>query len=209
MDSIEAIAIGLVCSTVILILLREIILEVPLKAALSKAIYESVPFTLGVAVSNQFLSGKRNEEGGSQKGKAKQQNKDQLNATLADMSATLIGAVIIGFNISPTDEIDMLSKAVLSPWLLALMAASLLISYGIVFEAGFADQQKRQQQQGIFQRPLSETIASYLVSLIASSLMLYFFHQVSFDDPWSIWLSYFIILGLPATIGGAAGRLAL
>ena len=180
MDSIEAIAIGLVCSTVIFILLREIILEVPLKAALSKAIYESVPFTLGVAVSNQFLSGKRNEEGGSQKGKAKQQNKDQLNATLADMSATLIGAVIIGFNISPTDEIDMLSKAVLSPWLLALMAAS-----------------------------LSETIASYLVSLIASSLMLYFFHQVSFDDPWSIWLSYFIILGLPATIGGAAGRLAL
>jgi len=33
------------------------------------------------------------------------------------------------------------------------MVASLLISYGIVFEAGFANQQKRQKQRGLFQRP--------------------------------------------------------
>nr|WP_256478682.1 DUF2391 family protein [Chroococcidiopsis sp. CCMEE 29] len=85
----------------------------------------------------------------------------------------------------------------------------MLISYGIVFEAGFANQRKRQQQQGIFQRPLSETIASYLISLIGSTIMLYFFQQLSFDEPWSVWLSYTILLGLPATIGGAAGRLAI
>lgn len=182
MDSIEAIAIGLVCTTVMLILLQEITLKVPLKEALGKLIFESVPFTLGVAVANQFLSGERNE-GSSQQGKTKQQNKDKLNATLGDMGATLIGAVIIAFNIAPTDEIPVLSTAVSGPWLLAILAASLLISYGIVFEAGFANQRKRQQQQGIFQHPLSETIASYLVSLIASTIMLYFFQQLSFDEP--------------------------
>ncbi len=89
------------------------------------------------------------------------------------------------------------------------MVASLLISYGIVFQAGFSNQQQRQQQRGLFQRPLSETFACYLISLAASVLMLYFFHQLRFDNPWSMWLSYTIILGLPATIGGAAGRLAI
>jgi len=209
MDSVEAIAIGLVCSTLMLILLREITLQIPLQEALGKTIYESVAFTLGVAVANQFLRGERNQEGSSQNGKKKQQDKDKLNATLGDMGATLIGAAIIAFNIAPTDEIPLLSAAVSGPWLVAIMAASLLISYGIVFEAGFANQRKRQQQQGIFQRPLSETIASYLVSLIGSTIMLYFFQQLSFDEPWSVWLSYTILLGLPATIGGAAGRLAI
>jgi len=132
-----------------------------------------------------------------------------LNATLADLGATVIGATIIAFNVAPTDEIPMLAAAISGPWLLAIMAVSLMISYGIVFEAGFSDQNKRRQQRGIFQRPLSETVASYLVSLVAAALMLLVFQKVTFADPGSMWLSFTIILGLPATIGGAAGRLAI
>lgn len=101
----------------------------------------------------------------------------------------------------------MLAAGVSPPWLLVMIAASLLISYGIVFQAGFVNQAKRRQQQGIFQRPLSETIAAYLISLLAAMLMLCFFQQLTFEDPWSTWLSYTIVLGLPATVGGAAGRL--
>ena len=95
------------------------------------------------------------------------------------------------------------------PWLLALLAASLLLSYAIVFQAGFADQRLRQQQRGLFQHPLSETAAAYLVSLLVSVAMLWFFHQLGPADPWHLWLQYTIVLGLPATIGGAAGRLAV
>ncbi|WP_445241877.1 DUF2391 family protein [Microcoleus vaginatus] len=57
--------------------------------------------------------------------------------------------------------------------------------------------------------PLSETVMAYLVSLAASAFMMFFFQKLSFDDPWSIWLSYTLVLGLPATIGGAAGRLTV
>jgi putative integral membrane protein (TIGR02587 family) len=85
----------------------------------------------------------------------------------------------------------------------------LLITYGIVFASGFTNQNKRRQQQGIFQRPESETLAYYLVSLVASALMLWFFQRLAFDDPWSLWMRYSIILSLPASIGGAAGRLAV
>ncbi len=208
MESMEAIAIGIICAILILFLLREITLATPLKEALGKVVFESLPFTLGVALaSSQLLGGGRGQATNNQQ--AAPQSNGRLPATLADIGATLIGATIIAFNIAPTDELSMLSAAVSGPWLLGVMAASLVISYGIVFVAGFSEQEKRIQQQGIFQGPFSETVISYLVSLIASAGMLWFFQQLSVEDPWSMWLSFTILLGLPATIGGAAGRLAL
>ncbi|MGB3756195.1 MAG: DUF2391 family protein, partial [Rivularia sp. (in: cyanobacteria)] len=92
---------------------------------------------------------------------------------------------------------------------LAIIATSVLISYAIVFQAGFSAQEKRRKHKGIFQQPFSETMICYLVSLIAAALMLWFFQKLSWNDPWTIWLEHSIILGLPTTIGGAAGRLAI
>jgi putative integral membrane protein (TIGR02587 family) len=207
MDTVEAIAIGLACSTFVLLLLRELTLETSLKESLGKIIFESVPFALGVALANQLLGDSRNSNGAGKDTTSNQ--KDELNATFADVGGTLIGATIIAFNIAPTDEITMLAAAASPPWELAMIATSLLISYGIVFQAGFSDQQKRREQKGIFQRPSSETIMSYLVSLLASAFMLWFFQKLTFSDPWTMWLDHTLMLGLPATIGGAAGRLAI
>ncbi|MEH1864547.1 MAG: TIGR02587 family membrane protein [Nostoc sp.] len=210
MDTVEAIAIGLACSAFVLLLLRELTLETSLKESLGKIIFESVPFALGVALANQLLGDSRNSNGEGQKADSTTSNqKDELNATFADVGGTLIGATIIAFNIAPTDEITMLAAAASPPWELAMIATSLLISYGIVFQAGFSDQQKRREQKGIFQRPSSETMMSYLVSLLASAFMLWFFQKLTFSDPWTMWLDHTLMLGLPATIGGAAGRLAI
>lgn len=213
-DTLEALALGIVCAGCILLLLREITWQTPLSEVVGKLIYEGMPFTLGVALANQFLRGDREGDNTHQASQpdARSNSPDldgQLNATLSDVGASLIGSTIIAFNIAPTDEIPMLAAASSGPWLLGIIAASLLISYGIVFQAGFANQPKRQQQQGIFQRPLSETIASYLISLIAACAMLFFFDKIHFSDPWPLWLDHTLLLGLPATIGGAAGRLAI
>lgn len=206
-DSVEALAIGIVCSGLTLVLLQEITFNVSLSGALGKLIYESVPFTLGVALANQFL-GKDQSRLGTDSNPKKGSKPKKGSATLSDISATLIGALIIAFNIAPTDEIPMLASAATGGWLLAMMAASLVISYCIVFAAGFGRQAQRYQHQGVFQRPFGETIAAYLVSLFAAMLMLVFFQKLHFDDPWQLWLRYTILLGLPAAVGGAAGRLA-
>lgn len=207
-DSVEALAIGIIGATFILILLREIDLSTPLLEGLGKVIFEGIPFAIGVALAKAFLSGDRNQSSDKNQNFQKK-NESRMNATLSDIGATLIGAIIIAFNIAPTDEVPMLAAATSPPWEIAIMVASLLISYGIVFEAGFVNEKQRRTQQGVFQRPLSETIMAYLVSLLAAALMLWFFQKLSFSDPWENWLSFTIILGLPATIGGAAGRLAV
>ncbi len=209
MDTVEAMAIGIACSAFILLLLRELTLETSLRESLGKIIFESVPFTLGVALTNQFLGDTRNGNEDEKTDDANNKNESEIDATLADIGATLIGAIVIAFNIAPTDEITMLAAAASPLWELAIIAASLLISYGIVFQAGFSDQRKRRQQKGIFQRPSSETIMSYLVSLLAGAFMLWFFQKLTFSDPWTMWLDHALMLGLPATIGGAAGRLAI
>lgn len=215
-ESVEALAIGIVCATLVLILLERISLDTPLAEAVGKIIVESVPCAVGVALSRSILNGERfasdeDKPSSSQRQNSKTKNKKQglLKDTLADLSATLIGATIVAFNIAPTDEVRMLAASAAPLRLLVTIAASLIISYGIVFAAGFTNQKKRRQQRGLFQKPLGETIFSYIVALIAAAFMLWFFHQLTFDEPWQVWLRYSLILGLPSAIGGAAGRLAV
>lgn len=209
MDSVEALAIGVLSVLFLLLLLRQITAQTPLNEALGKVILESVPFAIGVALARSIMQGAR--EGGDDGASEQQTNPAQpnYNATLSDIGATLIGAIFIAFNIAPTDEVPMLAAATSPVWLLAIMAASLLISYGIVFAAGFTAQQRRLQAEGIFQQPLVETVLTYLLALGAAAAMLWFFQRLSFDDPWTSWLAQTIVLGLPAAVGGAAGRLAV
>lgn len=211
-ESIETLAIGIVCATIMLVILKRIDWQTPLTEALGKIIFEGVPFSLGVAFSRSLLSGdstvdldQRNNDRVHTYGKQKLVWRD----TLADFMATIIGTLFIAFSIAPTDEIVVLAASATAGWLLLIILASLSISYGIVFASEITNYQQRFHQQGLFQTPVSETVISYLLSLIAGMLMLWFFQKLTFADPWYIWLRYSIVLGLPTSIGGAAGRLAV
>lgn len=213
-ESIETLAIGFFCATVIMIVLQEINTQTPLVEGLGKIVFEAVPFSFGVALSRSILSRGSDTDANSdnsQSHKPKQKGKKRIiwADTLEDLSGTLLGALIVAFSIAPTDEVAMLAAPATPPWLLLIIFTSLLVTYAIVFASGFTDQDKRRQQQGIFQRPESETLVYYLVSLFASAMMLWFFQRLAFDDPWSMWMRYSIVLSLPASIGGAAGRLAV
>jgi putative integral membrane protein (TIGR02587 family) len=132
-----------------------------------------------------------------------------MNSTLRDAGATIAGALFISFSIAPTEEIPMLTANLSSLGAIVLVFFSLIVSYAITFEAGFANQQGRRSQKGVFQSPLSETVFSYLLSLIVAAALLWAFKQLEVADPLLVWLERTIVLGLPATIGGSAGRLAV
>lgn len=210
-ETTETLAIGIVCATIILIVLNRIEWGMPLTEVLGKIIFEAVPCAFGVALSRSILSGESEVNLNNSSFYLTSDKPKQLiwTDTLADLSATLVGVLFIGFTIAPTDEVALLASAASRPWLLSIIFVSLLVTYVIVFASGFTNQNKRRQQQGIFQKPQSETLVYYLISLLASVLMLWFFQKLTIDDPWSMWLQYSIILSLPSSIGGAAGRLAV
>ena len=211
MESIEAMAIGTVCAAIALILLRRITLETPLSEMLGKLVFEGVPFSLGVALARSTLSRDRIRDRTRRTLPLPQfstPNALNLRDTLVDIDATLIGAIIIAFSIAPTEEIPLLASAIPPLWLLLIMAASLMLSYIIVFASGFTNRWER-QQRGLFLSPVTETLVAYLVALAASVVMLIFFQQLNIQDPWQEWLSDTIVLGLPAFVGGAAGRILI
>ena len=218
-DAVEAVALGTICATIMLITLQQVTLSTQLSESVGKIILESVPFSLGVALANQFLQGSDDSDEHSQKGDRPQSKtiakvdsffpENNLNETLSDIGATLLGAIVIAFSIAPTDEVTILVAAVTGFWLLLVVLISLALSYSIVFQANFTRQSQRQQQQGFFQGPLSETVFAYLLSLIAAALMLIFFGKIGSGTPLMLAFRQILILGLPAAIGGAAGRLAI
>ncbi|MGB3409840.1 MAG: TIGR02587 family membrane protein [Microthrixaceae bacterium] len=216
-DAIEALAIGLVVTAAVLVMLREITIESPLPSILGKVVNESVPFCLGIGVARFLLSGDpamseaddefSGELGDSDSSDEAEPKTKPLNASLADLGAAVLGAIFIGLSIAPTDEIPMLASAMDPVWLVVVIAASLATSYAIVFVAGFSRQEQRHKQEGIFQRPGVETIVTYVASLIVAALLLWLFQRDL--SPASDLLDRVVVLGFPAAIGGAAGRLAL
>jgi putative integral membrane protein (TIGR02587 family) len=220
LESIEALGIGIICAAIALLLLRRITLETPLAEALGKLIFEGVPFSLGVTLARSTLERSRSgrkratdSEGGDLLvittlglNNFNGSVSNALSAAFVDLDATLIGAIVIAFGIAPTEEIAIIAADLPAPWLLLVMAASLLISYIIVFASGFTNRRER-ARRGLLLSPVTETLVSYLIVLTASGLMLVFFQQLAGDDPWQEWLSNIIVLALPASVGGAAGRI--
>jgi putative integral membrane protein (TIGR02587 family) len=204
-DSVEALAIGVLCVLAVLVLIREITSATPRLEALGKIAYESTPFVIGVGLASHFLR-KGRAEGDAGEGK---EGERTINATLADVGATLLGSVFVALNIAPTDEIPMILSAMSPTWVVAAALVSLVLSYAIVFEAGFSNEEQRRAQPGVLQHPMTETFACYLLSLLAAGAMLWFFQRWTFADPFDLVLQQVVVLGLPATIGGAAGRLAV
>ena len=206
-DTAEAMAVGVVVTTIVLVLLQEITPDTSLRSALGKVVYEAVPFCLGIGVARHFLHGGRAapDEGDGQ-GRSRDSS-DVLHPTLSDLGATVLGAAFISLSIAPTDEVPMVAAAMSPLWLLALVAVTLVTSYAIVFAAEFHGQEKRHRQEGPFQWPITETVVSYLVSLGVAALLLWLFQRGT--HPPDDLLARTVVLGLPAAIGGAAGRLAV
>ncbi|HSM81016.1 MAG TPA: TIGR02587 family membrane protein [Nodosilinea sp.] len=226
-ETIEAVAIGVLCAFLALVLLCRITLTTPLSEVLGKVVFETVPFALGVALARSTLQGNRlrdvprddRPEGGEEWSTNRRTtapisprlaalSRGTLRDALVDFDAALIGAVLIAFSIAPTEEVPLLASSLPPLWLLLVMAASLGLSYAIVFASGFTDRTKR-RQRGLLFSPLTETLVAYLVALLASTVMLVLFQQLNPSDPWSEWLSDILVLGLPASIGGAAGRILI
>lgn len=205
-DSVEAVALALVVTFTVLVLIREITPDTPIGAGLGKVLYEAVPFCLGIGVARHLLGGSRADDD-DEDDAATEPDEPMVSGTVADLGATVVGAVFVSLSIAPTDEVPMIAGALTPPWVLAMMAASLLVSYAIVFVAGFSRQDQRREQEGLFQHPVTETVACYLVALATALVLLWIFQRDLQAGPNL--LTQTITLGLPAAVGGAAGRLAI
>jgi putative integral membrane protein (TIGR02587 family) len=204
-QAVDGVAVGLVGAVVVLTVLNRIQVSEPLDSILGKVIVQAVPLSIGAAVANAIFGphGERSREGDEQGEEAQ----SATQAFLADFGATIIGAILLAFSIAPTDEVPMLAAELDYAHQLALIGLSLLLSYIIVFASGFGTRQH--EQRGPFQSPVTETVLAYLLSLLVALVALSLFDRIEWGDPLGEIVAMVLVLGLPATIGGAAGRLVV
>lgn len=202
-QAIDAVAVGVVGSFVVLVVLNRISLSDPLDSIVGKIIVQAVPLSIGASLANIVFN----------KGEGRQGEDSALDrpwlSLVNDIGATAIGGIFIGFSIAPTDEVPMLAAGMSFPHELALVGLTLFIGYLIVFVSGFDPEVHGQQQPGLFQRPLTETTLAYLVSLIVALVALFLFDRIEVRDPLQTVVSQTLVLGMPTMVGGAAGRLAV
>lgn len=202
-EAIDAVAVGFVGATIMLVILNQVRFGQALDTMLGKITIQAVPLSIGASVANQVFGSREGDR--SRNGKNNGHQLKRWQALFSDVGATAIGGVFIGASIAPTEEIPMIAAA-LDYWhLIAVVTFSLLLSYGIVFASGFDGT----QDDGPFQHPFTETMLAYVVSITISLAALYLFGQISFDDPLLSIVEQVIVLGVPTTVGGAAGRLVV
>ncbi len=213
LDAVEGVALAIVLVAAVLTVLGEIDLSTPLNVVLGKIANQVLPLSLGIGLANNLLS----DDGAPSDGESDDRDGDAatpdepldagIDPTISDLGASLVGAVFVALAIAPTDEVPMLSAARSPVWLVAIAGMSLLATYAIVFAAGLKGQTRRHAQTGLLQHPAIETMASYVVALAACLLLLFLFQRL--DPSWRVSIGRVVVLGFPAAVGGAAGRLAI
>lgn len=210
-ESVTAVGVGLLFSAAVLWLIGEITFEASWLDILGRILMETAGVSIGIMFANSQVRNRsrRGSEASAGKKAAHERSEDadwlQLKQDLRDLAATLVGATVLAMSIAPTEEVVMIASR-LPPWhLLVLMAASLGLCYVILFASGF--QQQRAYVQSFFQHPSAETLMAYALSLLVAFLLLYLVGSSEATISPSMTVASTVTLGLPAVIGGAAGRL--
>lgn len=202
-QAIDALAVGVISATVLLFTINQLRSTDGIEQGVGTIILLSIPLSLGASIARQVFAGRT-----SQGGEDDEDEDDGLTVwqgLASDVGATIIGGVFIGMTIAPTDEVKMIAAGLTRWHLFAVILLSLLLSYIIVFASDFDEK----SPPGPFQHPASETMLAYVLSLLVALGMLLLLERVTLDDPLNDIVTQTVVLALPATIGGAGGRLVI
>lgn len=129
----------------------------------------------------------------------------QLKADLREFAAAMAGSTVFALNVAPTEEITLIAARLSPMQLLLMLGFSALLCYIILFAAEFREH--RVHEESIFQHPVAETVLTCAVSLTVSAVLLMLLGDRSILTHPALTVAAVVTLGLPATVGGAAGRL--
>ena len=201
-DSVTAVGLGALASLVTLLLTARITTGIPLDIAVCLVALMSVPTSFGAALAINQL-GKRDKSGSGDETPSSSLSEDWQKVT-----ATVLGATLFSFNVMPTIEPKLMLVELNSWHALAILAFSLLLSYGIEYTSRFHNEDT-DEEKGVLHEPWLTTVVSYLVALAMSAMLLWMFGYIDTSTPPEMWVPWIVVVGYAATLGGTAGRLVL
>ncbi len=207
-DSIEAMGLGILVSLVVLVLFGRIDAEMSIREIAGKVSLEAIPVAFGASLARTQLAAPEDEDDeGGQEEMGDQATKGQVSPAHR-LFVAAGGALLFALNIAPTDEVVMLGTEAPWPILMMVMAASLVITFVLVFYADFRGGRDPHPGDSPMDHPVSETLAAYALSLGVALTLLWSFHRTEGVGLAAL-LGMTVMLGVAASLGAAVGRLLL
>ena len=211
-DAVEALGLAVLALVAVFGSLGQIGDGQALSIALGRIAVTVAPVSLGVAVANHLLA-RDTSRFGPDRGDATAMrggwSDNTRRRTLVELAASLAGAFFRCLAIMPGDDLTAIATEVPFRNLPIVILLSLLVTYSVVFAAGFAGEAERHASPGLLQTPFAETVVAYVASLLVCLAVLWFFGRIDQDSAALEIYTKTVLLAFPASIAAAAGRLAI
>ena len=200
-DTALALGIAAVVCVGLLTLFGTITLRTPLDEAMGKVVIQMVPAAIGAMLARSQFGAGSDDADDDEPG----QKEETYGGELFLMA---VGALFLGFNVAPTEEMMLISFQ-MSAWHgLALVILSVALMHGFVFAVGFAGGSEQSPDEPWWSPLIRLTLPGYVVALTVSLYLLWIFSRLDGLSPEGIVMAT-VVLGFPSAIGAAAARLIL
>lgn len=211
-DAVEALALATLALVAVFWTLGQIGDRQTPSIAVGRIAVAIAPVSLGVAVANHLLArdASRFEP---DRGDATSLRGGWLSRrwrrTVIELAASVAGALFLCVAIVPVDDLSAIVTEVPVRNLPFVILLSLLVTYSVVFAAGFSGEAKRHATPGPLQSPFAETLTAYVAAVAVSLAALWLFGRVDGGSTLFEMYAKTVLLAFPASITAAAGRLAV
>lgn len=211
-DALEALALATLALVAVFWALGQIGDGQPASIAVGRIAVAIAPVSLGVAVANHLLArdaSRFDPDRGDATALRGGWLSNRWRRTVIELAASVAGALFLCLTIVPVDDLsEIVTEAPIQHFPFVILL-SLLVSYSVVFAAGFSGEAKQHATPGLLQSPFAETLTAYVAAVIVSLAVLWLFGR--FDEEATLFEIYAktVLLAFPASMAAAAGRLAV
>lgn len=198
-DALVAYAVGMVMSAVFLTLFGVLRPGMSLDTLLGKVILLTVPASMGAILASKQLGNGGQDD-----------NEEDLQQASygGELFIMTTGALLLAFNVAPTEEIILIAYKMSTWHALALALITMLIMHGIVYTVGFRGQEDRPEGATFWRLFYHFTIVGYAIGLIVSLYVLWTFGHLDGSN-LAMAVMIMTVLGFPAGLGAALSRLVV
>jgi putative integral membrane protein (TIGR02587 family) len=198
-DALIALGVASIVCAILLVLFGTITLETPPDEIVGKVVIQMVPASIGALLA-------KSQFGAESTGGGDVEEEDEPYG--GELFLMGVGALFLGFNLAPTEEMILISYQMTEWHALALVALSLALMHGFVFAVGFAGGSDVSPEEPWWSPFVRLTLPGYAIALAISLYLLWIFARTDGLSGDSVVMAV-VVLAFPSAIGAAAARLIL
>ena len=200
LDAFVAIAVAAIASTVILFTFSVIGADTGFEEAIGKIAIQTFPASIGAMLAHDQLSGA--DDSNTKKDRA------EHGPYPTELLMMVTGALFLGLNVAPTEEMILLSYMMNPAREISLIAISIVAMHAFVYSLEFRGRPQPHPDVGFWSLFLRYTVVGYALVLLICLYLLWTFGRTD-GSGWNEIISAVVVLGFPCAIGAAAARLIL